>query len=123
LKLVEKESEDYGYAEFTSNIDVVILGRKTYDWTIKEIGFSPYDNGDKQKGICNNAHRKTELRKNNFLYRKLERIGATTKIRERKEYLLRRGRVNNKRGFKKRPDRRVYNFRYPNISRRRNKTF
>jgi len=47
LKLVEKEGEDYGYAEFTANIDTIILGRKTYDWVLREIGTSHYDNGDR----------------------------------------------------------------------------
>ena len=45
LKLVEKEGEDYGYAEFTATIDTIILGRKTYDWVLREIGNSHYDNG------------------------------------------------------------------------------
>lgn len=47
LKLVEKEGEDYGYAEFTATIDTLILGRKTYDWVLREIGSSHYDNGDR----------------------------------------------------------------------------
>jgi dihydrofolate reductase len=47
LKLVEKEGEDYGYAEFTSNIDTIIIGRKTYDYVLKEIGTSHYDNGQR----------------------------------------------------------------------------
>lgn len=47
LKLVEKEGEDYGYAEFTANIDTIILGRKTYDYVLKEIGISHYDNGQR----------------------------------------------------------------------------
>jgi len=47
LKLVEKEGEDYGYAEFTATIDTIILGRKTYDWVLKEIGSSHYDNGNR----------------------------------------------------------------------------
>tara|TARA_R110002049_G_scaffold9407_6_gene47952 strand:+ start:80 stop:316 length:237 start_codon:yes stop_codon:yes gene_type:complete len=47
LKLVEKEGEDYGYSEFTSNIDTIILGRKTYDYVLKEIGSSYYDNGQR----------------------------------------------------------------------------
>ncbi|MES2777777.1 MAG: dihydrofolate reductase family protein [Bacteroidota bacterium] len=47
LKLVEKEGEDYGYAEFTATIDTIILGRKTYDWVLKEIGASHYDNGER----------------------------------------------------------------------------
>lgn len=45
LKLVEKEGEDYGYKEFTSKIDTIIIGRKTYDYVLKEIGPSHYDNG------------------------------------------------------------------------------
>ncbi len=47
LKLVEKEGEDYGYAEFTATIDTIILGRKTYDWVLKEIGSAHYDNGNR----------------------------------------------------------------------------
>lgn len=47
LKLVEKEGEDYGYAEFTSTIDTLIVGRKTYDYVLKEIGPSHYDNGQR----------------------------------------------------------------------------
>jgi len=47
LKLVEKEGEDYGYADFFANIDTVILGRKTYDWVLNEIGSSYYDNGER----------------------------------------------------------------------------
>jgi len=45
LKIVEKEGEDYGYAEFTENIDTLIIGRKTYDYVLKELGSSHYDNG------------------------------------------------------------------------------
>lgn len=48
LKLVEKEGEDYGYTKFIETIDTIILGRKTYDWVLKEIGSSHYDNGDKK---------------------------------------------------------------------------
>ena len=44
LKSVEKEGEDYGYAEFIATIDTIILGRKTYDYVLKEIGHSHYDN-------------------------------------------------------------------------------
>ena len=47
LKIVEKEGEDYGYAAFTATIDTIILGRKTYDWVLKEIGNTHYDNGDR----------------------------------------------------------------------------
>lgn len=47
LKIVEKEGEDYGYAAFTAEIDTILLGRKTYDWVLREIGPSHYDNGDR----------------------------------------------------------------------------
>lgn len=35
LNLVEKENEDYGYNDFISTIDTVIMGHKTYDWVVK----------------------------------------------------------------------------------------
>lgn len=47
LKLVEKEGEDYGYGAFTATVDTLILGRKTYDYVVNEIGTSHYENGDK----------------------------------------------------------------------------
>jgi len=47
LKLVEKEGEDYGYAEFTSTIDTLIIGRRTYDYVLKNVGSSHYDNGQR----------------------------------------------------------------------------
>ncbi|MBY8962148.1 dihydrofolate reductase family protein [Flavobacterium sp. D11R37] len=47
LKLVDKEGEDYGYFEFISNIDTIIIGRRTYDYVLKEIGSSHYDNGQR----------------------------------------------------------------------------
>jgi len=57
LKLVEKEGEDYGYAEFTSTIDTIILGRKTYDWVLKEIGTSHYDNGQRTVYVITRTER------------------------------------------------------------------
>ena len=42
LSIVEKEGEDYGYADFVSTVDTVILGRKTYDWVIKQVGEFPH---------------------------------------------------------------------------------
>ena len=56
-KLVEKEGEDYGYAEFTANIDTIILGRKTYDWVLREIGTSHYDNGDRDVYVITRSPR------------------------------------------------------------------
>ena len=57
LKLVEKEGEDYGYAEFTATIDTIILGRKTYDWVLKEIGTSHYDNGERDVYVITRTER------------------------------------------------------------------
>lgn len=48
LKSVEKEGEDYGYADFTADVDTIILGRKTYDQVSAEIGPSYYDNGARE---------------------------------------------------------------------------
>ncbi|MEZ5107072.1 MAG: dihydrofolate reductase family protein [Draconibacterium sp.] len=57
LKLVEKEGEDYGYAEFTANIDTIILGRKTYDYVLKEIDSSHYDNGQRDVYVITRTER------------------------------------------------------------------
>jgi dihydrofolate reductase len=57
LKLVEKEGEDYGYAEFSATIDTIILGRKTYDWVLKEIGSSHYDNGERNVYVITRTKR------------------------------------------------------------------
>lgn len=45
LNIVKKEGEDYGYAKFTAGIDTIIIGRKTYDYVLKQVGPSHYDNG------------------------------------------------------------------------------
>src|SRR5688500_2586718 len=57
LKLVEKEGEDYGYAKFTSEIDTIIIGRKTYDYVLKEIGSSHYDNGERDVYVITRIER------------------------------------------------------------------
>lgn len=57
LKLVEKEGEDYGYAEFTDTIDTLIIGRKTYDYVLKEIGPSHYDNGKRDVYVITRTER------------------------------------------------------------------
>lgn len=41
LSLVEKEGEDYGYVEFTSQIDTYIVGRKTYEKVLGMINDFP----------------------------------------------------------------------------------
>jgi dihydrofolate reductase len=57
LKIVEKEGEDYGYAKFIKTIDTIILGRRTYDWVVKEIGPSHYDNGERDVYVITSTAR------------------------------------------------------------------
>jgi dihydrofolate reductase len=57
LKVVEKEGEDYGYGNFTDTIDTIIVGRKTYDYVLKEIGPSHYDNGDRDVYVITRMER------------------------------------------------------------------
>lgn len=57
LKIVEKEGEDYGYSEFTAKIDTIILGRKTYDYVLQEIGTSHYDNGQRDVYVITRTER------------------------------------------------------------------
>lgn len=57
LRSVEKEGEDYGYSEFAATVDTIILGRKTYDWVLKEIGPSHYDSGEKELYIITRTER------------------------------------------------------------------
>jgi [ribosomal protein S5]-alanine N-acetyltransferase len=49
LSIVEKEGEDYGYADFITSVDTVILGRKTYD-KVKSMGVE-FPHADKETNI------------------------------------------------------------------------
>lgn len=62
LKIVEKEGEDYGYEEFISVIDTLIIGRKTYDYVVREIGKSYYDNGNHDVYVITKTDRPKEGR-------------------------------------------------------------
>lgn len=42
LEMVQKEGEDYGYHDFIKTVDTVILGRKTYDWVMKQVATFPH---------------------------------------------------------------------------------
>ncbi len=42
LSLVEKQGEDYGYSVFYNTVDTVIMGRKTYDWVMKQADVFPH---------------------------------------------------------------------------------
>ena len=57
LRLIEKEGEDYGYEEFTNTIDTLIVGRRTYDYVLEEIGPSHYDNGQRDVYVITRTER------------------------------------------------------------------
>lgn len=57
LNLVEKEGEDYGYAKFIGTIDTIIVGRKTYDYVLKNIGSNHYDNGQRDVYVITRTER------------------------------------------------------------------
>lgn len=57
LRLMEKEGEDYGYEEFTNTIDTLIVGRRTYDYVLEEIGPSHYDNGQRDIYVITRTER------------------------------------------------------------------
>lgn len=58
LSAVERPGEDYGYADFTSTIDTVIMGRKTYD-VVRGFGI-PFPHADKQCYIITRQPRPQE---------------------------------------------------------------
>lgn len=55
LSIVQKEGEDYGYSDFIKNVDTVIMGRKTYDWIMKEVHKFPH--ADKESYIITRTPR------------------------------------------------------------------
>lgn len=57
LKIVEKEGEDYGYAEFIATIDTIIIGRKTYDYVLKNVCSTHYDNGERNVFVITRTER------------------------------------------------------------------
>lgn len=42
LSIVQKEGEDYGYHAFIKTIDTIVLGRKTYEWVMKQVSVFPH---------------------------------------------------------------------------------
>lgn len=58
MNIVEKEGEDYGYAEFTATIDTIIFGRETYDYVFNKEGASHYDNGQRDVYVITKSKRK-----------------------------------------------------------------
>ena len=55
LDRVQKEGEDYGYHDFMAAIDTVILGKRTYDWVIKQVTEFPH--ADKETYVITHTER------------------------------------------------------------------
>lgn len=55
LDIVAAEGEDYGYAGFIKETDTVIIGRKTYDWVMTQVGEFPH--ADKKTYIITRTSR------------------------------------------------------------------
>ncbi len=55
LSIVEEEGQDYGYADFISTVDTVVLGRKTYDWVMKQVLEFPH--ADKETYVITRSPR------------------------------------------------------------------
>lgn len=58
LSIVQKEGEDYGYQAFISQVDTVILGRKTYDWVMGQVDVFPH--ADKETYVVTRSARPAE---------------------------------------------------------------
>lgn len=41
LSLAEQEGDYYGYGQFMNTVDTMVLGRKTYDWVVGQVGSFP----------------------------------------------------------------------------------
>lgn len=46
LSRVESPGEDYGYSQFMTGIDTVLMGRKTFDWVYEQLNSVPHPNLD-----------------------------------------------------------------------------
>lgn len=64
LNLVQKENEDYGYNDFISTVDTVIVGRKTYDWVMKNA--PDFSHNDKETYVI--THTEKEKKGNVTFY-------------------------------------------------------
>ena len=64
LSMVEKHGEDYGYASFIDTVDTVIVGRKTYDWVMKQVPVFPHQ--DKETYVITH-HEKQQLGRQIFI--------------------------------------------------------
>lgn len=57
LSIVEQEGEDYGYHDFIQTVDTVVMGRKTYDWVMRQV--SEFPHAEKEAYIITRTPRPT----------------------------------------------------------------
>lgn len=58
LSIVEKSGEDYGYADFMKTVDSVVMGKRTYDWIIKNA--PQYFHSEKLTYVITHENRQSE---------------------------------------------------------------
>lgn len=44
LNMVQSQNEDYGYSDFMQTVSTVIMGRRTYEWLMKQVPEFPHAN-------------------------------------------------------------------------------
>lgn len=76
LDMVQKEGEDYGYFDFVKSVDTVILGRKTYDWVMKQVPEFPH--ADKTTFVIS-KNKKPSLGNLNYYNGSLQELITTLK--------------------------------------------
>lgn len=85
LSIVEKEGEDYGYTDFIKTIDTVIIGRKTYDWVMKNVPEFPH--ADKDAYVITRSERPS-VGKTNFYNGNLNELVLQLKNKTGKDIFI-----------------------------------
>lgn len=85
LSLAEKEGEDYGYGAFIDSVDTVILGRKTYDWVMKQVPEFPH--ADKETYVITRTERPS-IGRTHFYTSDLEALVSDLKSRQGKHIFI-----------------------------------
>lgn len=70
------EGEDYGYHDFISSVDTIIIGRRTYDWVVGKVGSFPHE--DKETWVVTHTPQPSEG-KINFYTGSLNELVASLK--------------------------------------------
>jgi len=85
LSVVQKEGEDYGYADFIKTVDTVILGRRTYEWVMKEVGEFPH--ADKESYVITRTGRPS-IGKTHFYSGDLKELVMRLKAKQGKNIFI-----------------------------------